>query len=437
MIKLICGDCLAKMKDLKDNSIDTIITDPPYGLKFRDKKWDYEIPSVEIFQEMLRVAKPGATLLCFAGSRTQHRMVVNIEDAGWILKDCILWIYGSGFPKATDISKGIDKNFGKERKVIGIKKDISHIERGDTNINDQSYRRSKGVFVKDNTKKDLLNLITEPSTPEAQLWDGWKSHSIKPAYEPIILAMKPNDQTYVENALKWGVSGLNIDGSRIETNPNDPIFAKNLHTRNKRSKNSINIKLGEGVDNDPSEGRFPANIILDREASKILDDQSGMTKSKKRKATNKGSFFKKQENEEIDIRRHTDQRGASRYFKIIDQADRFVYTAKVSKKERNLGCDDLDKRNDHPTIKPISLIQYLCTLTKTPTGGIVLDPFMGSGTTGMACLITNRDFIGIEIDPEYYKIAQKRIKYIMINQKKMQREYKLELIKKKRRKEKC
>lgn len=293
--KLYLGNCLNVMKDMEDNSIDTIITDPPYGLKFMGKKWDYDVPSIEIWKECLRVCKPGATMLCFAGTRTQHRMAVNIEDAGWILKDCIMWLYGSGFPKATDISKQLDKMNGESGRILkfvkwfrttGLKQKETNriIEMSDVGSHylrldqpavptaklwaklrpyikikipkwvDELVDRieakreviGKGKYAgkrpNDRTEHNLMKgftggrfdyIETKPPTPEAKLWEGWKSHGLKPAYEPILVAMKPNDGTYAENALKWGVSGLNIDGGRIEV---DPIIDKSQLRKMNRSK---------------------------------------------------------------------------------------------------------------------------------------------------------------------------------------------------------
>ncbi|KKK63461.1 hypothetical protein LCGC14_2994050, partial [marine sediment metagenome] len=340
-------------------------------------------------KECLRVLKPGGTALIFAGSRTQHRMAVNVEDAGFILKDCIMWLYGSGFPKATDISKQLDKMAGVEH----------------------------------------------PSE-EAKLWNGWKSHGLKPAYEPILVAMKPNEGTYAQNALKHGVAGLNIDGGRIPHN-------ENLSVKRDGHKLDTN-KQGWGfkaVSRD-NKGRFPANIILDEEAGRMLDKQSGISKSsggsgeKSMGGLGKSKYGKYA----LDIKAtHIgglgDKGGASRFF----------YCAKASKAERNKGCEELEykdpavvtdfrptikshpenwknlpsetpyargepAKNNHPTVKPLKLMEYLCILTKTPTGGIVLDPFMGSGTTGIACKMTDRKFIGIEMKEEYMKIAVARIK---------------------------
>jgi len=386
---LLLGKCERAMGEMPDNYVDTIITDPPYGLQFMGKKWDYDVPSVETFQEMLRVAKPGATLLCFAGARTQHRMAVNIEDAGWELKDCIMWIYGSGFPKATDISKQIDRKFGVKGEVMDKRKGCSR-------------KRIYNVAVYSGSSGREYEIVA-PTTPEAKLWNGWKSHGLKPAYEPILVAMKPNEGSYAQNALKWGVSGLNIDGARIEL--------KGIEEHTTEAKSGLGKRIYGKYKNKPTitsdlpryniKGRYPANIILDEEAARMLDEQIG------------------------------DQGGASRFF----------YVAKASRAERNMGLEDLpakeraninkmmgsddnsmltgsgNKRNNklqnfHPTVKPLELIVYLCNLTKTPFGGVVLDPYMGSGTTGIACLITGRDFIGIEMKPDYYKVACERSKYV-------------------------
>lgn len=397
---IINGDCLEELKKFPENSIDTIITDPPYGIGFMGKEWDNfnprsvknntekssrkksylnperstgarrgASPALEagrynrtlegqigfqnwfekIAKEMLRVAKPGATLLCFGGSRTFHRLACAIEDAGWIVKDTLAWLHGQGFPKASDIKSQMAK---KE----------------------------------------------EAKTKNSEKWNGWKSHGLKPAFEPIIMAIKPNDGSYAENALKWDIGGLNIDGGKI------------------------------GKMN-----RFPANVILDEETAKILDKQSGKrpagTFPKKRGST---AFFGlgDAENRNEFVGQLKDTGGASRFF----------YVAKAGTKERNIGLEDFEekqatdgcirnnpesvrkyqansalRKNIHPTVKPLKLMEYLCVLTKTPTGGIVLDPFTGSGTTLMAAKKNGRDFIGIEKEKEYISIAEARIKAIQKN----------------------
>ena len=401
MIELIHGDSLEVLKKATSNSIDTIITDPPYGISFMGKKWDYDVPSVELWEQCLRVLKPGGTLLTFAGSRTSHRMAVNVEDAGFTIKDTIMWLYGSGFPKATDISKQLDK--GVERKVIGI--------------SENTRDRSKHEVNAMNPIPNNPITITEPATPEAQLWNGWKSHGLKPAYEPIIIAMRPNDGTYAGNALKWGVSGLNIDGGRIGTEGETAKGTFPNEDSNGIYGNGLN---GACEIKDIGMGRFPANIILDEESGRLLDEQSGVLKSGGGVKANKGTvgLYGIASNVETDFK--PDKGGASRFF----------YCAKASKRERNTGCEGLEEKsnmrvkapradeeaktankmsNSHPTVKPLALMEYLCTLTKTPTGGVVLDPFMGSGTTGVACKNTGRDFIGIEREAEYIEIAKKRI----------------------------
>ncbi len=400
--KIFNGNCLDVLKKMPDNFVDTIITDPPYGLSFMGKKWDYDVPSVEIWQECLRVLKHGGTALIFAGSRTQHRMAVNVEDAGFILKDCIMWLYGSGFPKATDISKQLDK--GHERKVIGENPNYhSEGKRSGTGLN--HYNENTKSFSNPDSAKNITEPATpEPATPEAKLWNGWKSHGLKPAYEPIIVAMKPNDGTYANNALKHGVSGLNIDGSRIPFVENDD----NRIGKGYKHKAKAGLENGEHKDNQSGthqtlhnqQGRYPANIILDEEAGKILDEQSGITTSSNAPRGGQG-FHNSLDGPRLDgdiPKGHNDKGGASRFF----------YCAKASKKEKNVGCDEIGS-NTHPTVKPLKLMEYLSTLTKTPTGGIVLDPFAGSGTTGVACKNTNRKIIMVEMDENYCKIIKNRM----------------------------
>ena len=189
MDKILQGDCLEVMKTIDDNSIDSIITDPPYGLSFMNKKWDYDVPSIESFKEMLRVAKPGAFLLCFGGSRTFHRMAVNIEDAGWEIRDTIMYLYGSGFPKSYNISKGIDKKFGAEREVVGKNENYRPVSGKEGYLGKPTFRHTDGI-----------SNITAPATPEAELWDGYGT-ALKPAFEPIIVAMKPVDKNFGEKSL--------------------------------------------------------------------------------------------------------------------------------------------------------------------------------------------------------------------------------------------
>lgn len=413
--RVICGDCIEVMKKIPENSVDTVITDPPYGIGFMGKEWDI-MPRKVLWEEALRVAKPGATLLCFGGTRTYHKLACAIEDAGWILKDCMMWLYGSGFPKSLNIGKQLDKKAGKERKVVGKKETPSGQKYP------EGYDKNSELFNRANAD------LTEPATPEAKLWDGWGT-ALKPAYEPIIVAMKPNEGTYAENALKYGVAGLNIDGGRIEGKPRTTHKNGNYSSVGERKDTKFN--MGDKYKCPKPKGRFPANIILDEEAAKMLDEQSGESKSMANiKSDNRDNQGKSMFLDGVrnPANSYSDKGGASRFF----------YIAKASKAERNLGCEgleekqkvfngqsaesskdikDVEKRfttrpvaNNHPTVKPIKLMEYLCLLTKTPTGGIVLDPFLGSGTTAIAAKKTGRQFIGIEKEGSYCEIARARIK---------------------------
>ncbi len=391
MKKIILADCLDALKDMKSNSVDSIVTDPPYGLSFMGKKWDYDVPSVEIWSECLRVLKHGGHLLSFAGSRTYHRMAVNIEDAGFEIRDQIMWVYGSGFPKSHNISKAIDKAAGAEREIIGEGKWASVGRKhsyGDGNI--------YGTSVEDRS-------ITAPATPEAKQWYGWGT-ALKPAHEPIVVARKPLIGTVVENVLEHGTGGLNIDGCRIE-------YDKESYERNQKASEKESKQHEKAVWKDSGhkerrdvfspKGRFPANFIHDGsdEVVSLFPD----SKSNTRPPTGKGILDPNKgwnNNSMID----KTQRG----FKDEGSAARFFYCAKASKAERSAG---LENNNIHPTVKPVALMKYLCRLF-TPPNGIVLDPFMGSGTTGVAALAQDFSFIGVERDSEYFEIAQKRLSHI-------------------------
>jgi DNA modification methylase len=328
---LLRGNCLDQLKTLADNSVDSIVTDPPYGLSFMGKKWDYDVPSTDIWTECLRVLKPGGHLLAFFGTRTYHRGVINIENAGFDIRDQIMWIYGSGFPKSHNIGDG-------------------------------------------------------------------RGTALKPANEPIVVARKPLEKglTIAQNVLKYGTGALNIDESRIG------ISTEDIETINKKSNapkdydQEIYGQFSKGWSKPANtQGRWPANILFDEEAAAVLDEQTQDLHGAGKPSTLKGSktrgnIFQNSN----DVTRFGDSGGASRFF----------YVAKASKSERNKGLE----LNNHPTVKPIKLMQYLITLV-TPSNGIVLDPFMGSGSTGVAAKNLNREFIGIELSDEYFDIAEKRI----------------------------
>ena len=379
-MKLIQGDCLEVMKALPDNSVDACVTDPPYGLKFMGKKWDYDVPTVEQWKEVYRVMKPGAFLLSFGGTRTYHRMVVNIEDAGFEIRDQIQWLYGSGFPKSLDVGKAIDKMKGVEREVVG------NIRAGFGNRNGKTD--AEGSVFMNSLPESLKHIpVTTPATPKAIQWDGWGT-ALKPANEPICLARKPIEGTVAANVLKWGTGGLNIDGCRVGTEENcgrpQGTMPHPMDWGNRSQKNGIFTTKGN------SQGRFPANVIHSGE-----DEVVGLfpdTKSGAMHGVYKNTMMKGQpgirDGKEVLLHQEASEGSAARFF----------YVAKASKAERGEG-------NNHVTVKPLKLMCYLCRLV-TPPGGTVLDCYVGSGTTGVAAQIEGFEFIGIDKDID---IATRRI----------------------------
>jgi site-specific DNA-methyltransferase (adenine-specific) len=507
---VINGDNIELLKNYPDNYFDAVVTDPPYGLGkepnaqelmkdwvekgyheisgtgFMGKEWDAFIPQPIFWKEIFRVLKHGGHVLSFFGTRTYDWGVMSMRFAGFEVRDCIQWLYGSGFPKSHNISKALDKMQGAEREVMGKK------ERGSV---EEAKERGVGFLSdpanKNNTKQFGYGteLITAPSTESAKQWDGWGT-ALKPANEPIVLARKPLEKglSVAENILKWGVGGINIDASRIGN-----LGSTERGEQGERMKDTKNGFRENNEIIDINKGRFPANIILthhedceckgtkkvkaikggrignkngaysgigavgfSKEFSKgdggygdengqeelenwdchedcpirILDEQSGDRSSTrinnsndkiKKGNTNKlfGGSIQKIESYSKDYR---DKGGASRFF----------YVAKASKAERNKGLEEFEEKrmegrdegqdersvafkarptpmaNVHPTVKPIKLMQYLVKMI-TPPNGIVLDPFCGSGTTGVACKLDGFQFVGLEQDPEYAKIAEARI----------------------------
>lgn len=415
---VINGDCLTVMQKMDDNSIDAIVTDPPYGLSFMNKDWDHGIPGTPFWQEMLRIAKPGSHLLAFGGTRTHHRLMVAIEDAGWEIRDCMMWLYGSGFPKSLDVSKAIDKMQGATREPGNPG---PYASRRPNESDNQVY--SPGVG------SPRSALITVPITDDAKQWDGWGT-ALKPAWEPIIMARKPLDGTVAENVLKWGTGGINIDGCRIEMQQGDQKGEFGPHKVGLGESNPVTVYNGgyKRQEHDQTKGRFPTNLILDEEAGALLDEQSGKLNGTKPIIRPDGferfngilyARGKKYKTKPYISPGYSDTGGASRFF----------YTAKATSGERNkylrglpstITSDGRDKpidnpyqrgetlrKNHHPTVKPVNLLRYLCKLI-TPPGGVVLDPFAGSGSTGLAAFEEGFDYILIEIDPEYCGLAKMR-----------------------------
>lgn len=442
--KIIEGDCLEVMKTMPSNCVDTVITDPPYGLSqqpdiaevmrhwlagdkynhksggFMGKSWDSFVPNPDVWKEVLRVLKPGGHALVFAGTRTQDLMSISLRFAGFEIRDTMMWMYGSGFPKSLDISKAITKIY---------------------KINE--YR-----------EKVILD-ITKPSSEQAKQFEGYGT-ALKPAYEPIIVAMKPVDGNFAGNALKHGVAGLNIDGGRISSVEKNPSIDR------KKSKPPINNvwedkRSPESYAKErPSEdlGRFPANVVLQhhRECKMVgykkvksstllkkhnLKELENIAMSGKNYARNPRKDYAPDGKETVEnwschplcpIKILEEQSGelksggGNSYFDSSTKGDnsfwnssvggssRFFYTAKTHTNERNIGIKD--GINNHPTVKPLELLRYLVKLTRTPTGGVVLDPFLGSGTTAMACVYEGREYIGIEKEKEYVEIAMQRVQWV-------------------------
>lgn len=372
--KVIEGDNLATLKTYPDNYFDAVVTDPPYGLSFMGKKWDYDVPRVELWAEVFRVLKPGGHLLAFAGTRTQHRMAVNIEDAGFEIRDLIAWVYGSGFPKSLDISKAIDKAAGAEREILNYKNlgaGITSFEMGGVNTGKTLNGRDP-IKAQKRAEKAQNYEITAPATDAAKEWEGWGT-ALKPALEPITVARKPIEQTVAANVLKYGTGGLNIDGARVEAG------------------------------NDL--GRWPANLIHDgsEEVLKLFPEAGSMDPNPRNNKVKTGQNGIYGTFEAVTTQGYSDNGGS---------AARFFYCPKASKSERDNGLKE--NKNFHPTVKPVDLMRYLVKLV-TPKGGTVLDPFNGSGTTGVACKLEGFNYVGLEFDPEYCKISRARIENYVWN----------------------
>jgi site-specific DNA-methyltransferase (adenine-specific) len=335
----------------------------------------------------LRVLKPGAHLLAFAGTRTQHRMTCAIEDAGFEIRDMIAWVYGSGFPKSLDVSKAIDKAAGAERGVIG--------ERTLTGRAAQSTKDKGGTYTAaapSSAGMSKVVPITAPATDAAKQWHGWGT-ALKPALEPITVARKPLDGTVAENVLRYGTGAINVDGCRVG---DDQRFSAPATPR----PGTFNCSPQSGIDYKGKTvvGRWPANLIHDGSEEVMAGfPETGPSKISNRGLQNSGRHGgladtgRNIKHGTDGMRGHNDNGGS---------AARFFYCAKASKAERGEG-------NNHPTVKPVALMRYLCRLV-TPPGGTVLDPFMGSGSTGIAAVLEGFGFIGIERELEYLEIARAR-----------------------------
>ncbi|ANT41833.1 DNA methylase [Mycobacterium phage Makemake] len=321
-VDLRLGDCRDILTELEDASVDSIVTDPPYELAFMGKKWDSSgiAFDVEMWEQCLRVLKPGGHLLAFGGSRTWHRLTVAIEDAGFEIRDSIAWLYGSGFPKSLDVSKAIDKAAGAEREVIGEQPD---------------RWTNKGTVLNFATDRpqSSIPVTGDPATEAARQWQGWGT-ALKPAFEPIVVARKPLAGTVAANVLEHGTGALNIAACRVGDGP------------------------------DSQSGRWPTNVVLDdAQAAELGEPQ--------------------------------------KFFPV------FKYQAKAPTKERPSYVNEDGAKVAHPTVKPVALMRWIAKLS-TPPGGVVLDPFAGSGATAEACILEGFKCIAIEKEPDYIPLIEQR-----------------------------
>ncbi|EPL03932.1 DNA methyltransferase [Pseudomonas sp. CF161] len=460
--KILVGDCLELMRTLPDNSVDSVVTDPPYGIRFMGKSWDgkdieeraayrasmpshaaacgengghrsiaaeagkYDLTpagmrafqdfSYEWAKEALRVLKPGGHLLSFASARTYHHMAVGIEMAGFEIRDQIMWVFGSGFPKSMNVGKAMDKAAGAEREVLSEGKPVKRMIPG-------ADQNDTGSWIKDNGR-EYVPTVTSPATAEAAQWDGWGT-GLKPAHEPICMARKPLIGTVVDNVLAHGTGAINIDACRIPVA--DADYARNCSgdrghdgTRSIEEEGATNLHTGGGT---AASGRWPANLIHDGhpEVVALFPAEAGASAPVLGTEPTANGFS-----------------GAVAYSGMLGRvagafhgdtgsAARFFYCAKTSSKDRHEGLEHPGhqfkqgttlrkventetKGNNHPTVKPTDLMAYLQRLV-TPIGGTTLDPFMGSGSSGKAAMREGFEFIGCEIDEQYAAIAKARIEH--------------------------
>ena len=391
------GDCIQVMNAMPPESVDAIVTDPPYGLGFMGKEWDGLPPSLEWAEACYRVLKPGGHIVAFGGTRTWHRLAVAIEDAGFEMRDSLAWLYGSGFPKSHDVSKAIDKAAGAEREVIGSKIGQPGYHLSGKGEAGPAYGSNLQQLTAE--QREAAATITAPATPEARQWSGHGT-ALKPAFEPIVLARKPlAEKTVARNVLAHGTGAINVDACRIGTEGGGTHCANRDGSGKCRGHDNAGRSTSGETFHGPntSSGRWPANVLLDHHAAAWVDEQSGHLPAGSRPAKRGpdaaravyGAFAGQDGLEATRL----DSGGASRFF----------YTAKAPKSERP-NVDGVQ----HPTVKPLKIMRWLIRLV-TPPGGTVLDPFAGSGTTIEAALIEGFNPVGIEMETDYLPLIQHRI----------------------------
>ena len=421
MMRLHNGDCLNVLKMMIEDEVfvDSIVTDPPYELGFMGRSWDSTGIAFqkETWELCFKVLKPGGHLLAFSASRNYHRMAVAIEDAGFEIRDQVMWLYGSGFPKSMNVGKALDKKLGNERESFGTKLKKAGDMRG-------------GNYVKGGDYKSIEIEITRGNSE----WEGWGT-ALKPAHEPLVLARKPlSENSVVDNVLKHRTGGINIDECRVEGNDAKyPDTNPDFRDQGRQSKENMGIdKLSFGQ---------TENVKRKKVVRKSRDENGVWTND------NSGMKAEGSEYADADPRGRFPSNvmhdGSDSIKELFEDKSKYFYCAKTSKTERNQGlynlptkkassmpgrrnADDMkdskidndvtgrfvtEKKNIHPTVKPIKLMKYLCRLI-TPKGGTILDPFMGSGSTGMAAKEENFEFVGIEKEEQYFNIASARIESV-------------------------
>ena len=426
---LYCGDSNEILDSV--DAVDSCVTDPPYGLSFMGKQWDYDVPNKELWRKVANSLKSGGHLLSCFGSRTYHRGVIPIEDAGFEIRDQLMWIYGSGFPKSLNIGKAVDKLQGNEREVVGNRK--AHDIRGNALM-----EATVPEYKKEKSQIDI------PITKGNSEWEGWGT-ALKPAHEPIVMARKPFKGSVAENVLEHGTGGINIDGCRVKV---DSVLDQSQLRTMKRNIREVDDGWGMSSlsKSNPTvvreDGRYPANVMHDgSEVVQKIFPQTGKSSggsgiSSQKSATGEIYGEYKQGHKSQNLGGLGDEGTAARYF----------YCAKASKKDRDDGLNKFqykqsssmsgrrkpedmsdykidndvtgrfvtERKNTHPTVKPTELMRYLCRLV-TPQGGVVLDPFMGSGSTGKGALLEGFKFVGIEMDRDYFDIACARLEAVQHN----------------------